>query len=86
MPSNHELKIRAKALEPVIRIGKLGLNQGVITEIKKQLHKKNLVKVKILKSALGEQDKKEFAEEIAEKTNSELIDFVGLIVVLNNKR
>ena len=80
--SRNELKEKAKLLEPVIRIGKNGLTASVIEEIKKQLEKKSLIKVKMLQSSLEGKNKKEMANEIAEKTSSILIDNVGFVVVL----
>ena len=80
---NKELVERAKLLEPVLRIGKSGLTEGVIAEIKKQLKKKKLIKIKLLKGALG--NRKELAKEIAAKTGSELVQQVGFVVVLHKR-
>tara|TARA_Y100000310_G_C20532700_1_gene739309 strand:- start:700 stop:972 length:273 start_codon:yes stop_codon:yes gene_type:complete len=80
-----DLKEKAKTLEPVIRIGKSGLAYGTIIEIKKQLEKKKLIKIKLLKAAIQDKDKKQLASELAEKTNSTLIDRVGFVVVLQKK-
>lgn len=82
MSEKQELVEKAKKLEPVLRIGKNGLTSGVVEEIKKQLKKKKLIKVKFLKAALEEKNRKEFAKEIAEKTDGELIHQVGFVVVL----
>ena len=75
-------KEKAKTLEPVIRIGKNGLTESTIKEIKKQLNKKNLIKVKLLRAFISDKNKKDIAKEIAQKTNSQLIDLVGFVVVL----
>ncbi len=77
-----ELKAKAKAIEPIVRIGKSGLTESVINEIKKQLEQKKLIKIKMLKAFISGKDKKELAKEIAEKTNSMLVHNVGFIVVL----
>jgi len=76
------LKDDAKHLEPILRIGKSGLTDGVLKEIEKQLKKRKLIKIKFLKSALDGKNRKEFAKEIATKTRSELIDQVGFVIVL----
>ena len=73
---------KSKTLEPILRVGKNGLTDSVIIEIKKQLHKKKLIKIKFLKAAIGDKKKKEFAKEVAERTNSILIHQVGFVVVL----
>ena len=77
-----DLVEKAKLLEPVIRIGKNGLTDSVVSELKKHLKKKKLVKVKFLKSSLGDKSRKEFALEIASKSGGELIHQVGFVVVL----
>ena len=79
---NNKLKEKAKSLEPVIRIGKNGLTENTIKEIKKQLNKKKLVKLKLLKAFISDKNKKEIAKEIAKKTNSKIIDLVGFVIVL----
>ncbi len=80
-----ELKAKAMAIEPIVRIGKSGLTEPVIGEIKKQVEQKKLVKIKMLKAFVGGNDKKELAKEIAEKTGSVLVHNVGFIVVLARK-
>lgn len=77
-----EILDTAKKLEPVMRIGKNGLTAGVVSEIKKQLKKNKMIKIKFLRSALGDMKRKEFAKMVAEKTNSELIQQVGFVFVL----
>ncbi|MBU4283613.1 MAG: YhbY family RNA-binding protein [Nanoarchaeota archaeon] len=79
---NNKLKEKAKTLEPVIRIGKNGLTESTIKEIKKQLNKKKLIKVKLLRAFINNRNKREAAKEIAQKTNSQLIDLVGFVIVL----
>ena len=83
--SKHQLKEKAKQLEPMIRIGKNGLTDGVINEIKSQLKSKKLVKIKLLRHFIQDKDKKMVAKEIAEKTDSVLIDSVGFVVVLHKR-
>jgi len=82
MLTNNKLKEKAKTLEPVIRIGKNGLTENTIKEIKKQLNKKKLIKVKLLRAFINDKDKKLVANKIAEETNSRIIDLVGFVVVL----
>ena len=82
-PMEHKgLKEQAKLLEPIIRIGKNGLTDNVVEEIKNHLKKRKMVKVKMLKSFLEDKDKKLLAKEIAEKTNSTIVDSAGFAVVL----
>ena len=84
MNTHDQRKLRSKAvnLKPVVWIGKNGLNLDVFDEIHRQLDKKELVKIKFTKSFISEKDKKQVAEEIISKTNSELICFVGFTITL----
>lgn len=82
MSEKKDLLDRAKKLEPVLRIGKNGLTPGVVSEIKKQLLKKKLIKIKFLKPALEGKSRKEFAAEVVLKTDSELVQQVGFVIVL----
>lgn len=77
-----EEKKKAHKLEPVMQIGKNGLTNPIIKEVKRQLKDKKLIKVKILRSAYGNVSKKEFARQLALKTDSQLIQQVGFVVVL----
>jgi len=58
------------------------LTENTIKEIKKQLNKKKLIKVKLLRAFVKGKDKKLIANKIAEETNSKLIDMVGFVIVL----
>ena len=80
-----KLKAKAMALEPIVRIGKSGLTETVMTEIKKQLNQKQLIKIKMLKSFVGREEKKDAAKQIAEKTNSRVVYTIGFVVVLAKK-
>lgn len=80
------LKDKARGLEAIVRIGKNGLTESIINEIKKQLKIRKLIKIKFLKSAIEDKDKRQFAEDIAKQTNSELIDSVGFTVTLYKGR
>lgn len=79
---NKTLKEKAKLLEPALRIGKMGITENQVSAIRKLLEKKNLVKIKFLKSFINGKDKKRMALELAEKTESVLIDQVGHVAVL----
>jgi RNA-binding protein len=82
-----ELKAKAKTLDPILRIGKNGITDTLILEIKKQLKKNHLIKIKILKSAREQEniDKKAFVNDVAQRTESELIELIGYVFVLYKK-
>jgi RNA-binding protein len=77
-----KLKAQAKALKPVVRIGKQGMTDTQVEEIQKNLKTQGLVKIKLLKSALDVMPKKEFAQAIVAKTKSRLIDHTGFVITV----
>lgn len=68
---------------PVIQVGKNGLSEALIEEIKLQLDKNEKIKVKLLRSSRQEKSKKKMAKEIASRTESELEDLRGFTLVLS---
>ena len=65
-----------------IQIGKNGITDNLIVEIKNQLKKRKELRVKILKSARTEKDRKEIAAEVASLTNARLLQLRGNIFIL----
>ena len=80
------MKIKAAALKPVVRIGKSGLTENVLAEIKKQFKSHNLVKIKLLKACFEKTGKKEVAKNIADSTESVLILLQGNIVTIYKEK
>ncbi len=78
-----QLKDEARNLAPMMRIGKNGLTENALEEIRQQLKKKKLVKIKLLKSAVYEKSSEEIAAEITGKTGSELISHVGNVIAVH---
>ena len=65
-------------------VGKSGLTDSVIAEIKRRLREKRAVKVKMLKSALQTEgkDRKEMARSIAERVGARLLEVRGRTMIL----
>lgn len=80
IPNTKTLKSKAPLLKPIVNIGKQGITDSLIKEITKQLKKRKLIKIKLLKSFSG--DRKEAAQELVAKTKSELISQIGKAIVL----
>lgn len=76
------IMIDTYSLPIVVRVGKSGLTESVISEIKKQIKKRKIIKIKFLPVHAAGKNKKEFAKEIAAKTNTTLVSQVGFVVVL----
>ena len=79
------LKRDAAHLTPLLNIGKNGVSDSLIEELLRQLKRNKLVKVKILKSALEDLDRKAIAGELAKRTGSQLVEIKGSSAVLYRK-
>ncbi|MBT3721478.1 YhbY family RNA-binding protein [archaeon] len=71
-----KLKQHAKNLQPVLRIGKNGINENVVIEVEKLLKKRYIIKIKVLNNCPIE-DIKQIIEFVLTKTGSELVSKVG---------
>ena len=69
-------------LDAKVRIGKRGLSETNIRNIKDILKKDKIVKIKILQNFIKGKDKKDVFNEIAEKTNSKIIKKIGFTLIL----
>ena len=69
-------------LDVAVRVGKNGLNEGVILEINRLLNKHKVIKVKFLNSSINKDNKNNLIKELSEKTNSKIIKKIGFVVVL----
>jgi RNA-binding protein len=70
----------ANNLDPVIQIGKGGITANLLIQVDEALEAREIVKGKVLKNYFGEV--RETAQELAEKTGSEVIQVIGSIFVL----
>lgn len=77
-------KLRKKAvnLEPLVRLGKKGINDSIMEEIKKMLKKRKLIKIKLLRNFVEQFDVHETIEDILKKTGSVLVSKTGFVFVL----
>jgi RNA-binding protein len=71
---------------PTIWVGRDGASTDLVNEVEKQLDKNKMVKVKVLKSALADQDVKQIAVKIAEETGSSLVEVRGHTFMLYKQR
>ena len=67
-----------------INIGKAGVNDNVIEEIKRQLEANEIVKLKFAKNIA--RDKDDYIDEIVTKTRAKLIDIRGHVAVIYKKK
>lgn len=80
------LKRKFSAERPTVWVGKEGFTRRILNEINRQLEQHEVVKAKILQTALKEVETKEIAIEIASQTNSTLIEIRGHTFILHRKR
>ena len=80
------LKKRAQTLTATLTLGKAGLTDNIVTELRDQLKMHEMVKVKMLHSTEDKGDKKIIAEELATKTKSELVEVKGRTAVFYKPR
>ena len=80
------IKRELSAEKPTVRIGKEGASLQIQGEICRQLESKKMVKVKILKTALKDQEAADLATKIAQQTESILVDVRGHTFLLYKPR
>ena len=67
-----------------INIGKYGVNDNVIEEIKRQLKSNEIVRLKFARSIA--KDKDDYISNIVNKTKSNLIDVRGHVAIIYKKK
>lgn len=87
-PPSHLVKMaKSESLEVSIRIGKDGVNTNLISELRNQLEKRTVVKVKINKGiASNKGDRTQIFLRIAEESNSSVIFQRGNVAVFCKAR
>lgn len=68
----------------VIHIGKKGVNEQVIEEIKRQLKNNEIIKLRFARNIADE--KKTYIDKITENTRSKLVDLRGNVAVIYKKK
>jgi RNA-binding protein len=71
------IKSALSAEKPTVHVGKEGITAHLIAEIEKQLDAREIIKIKILKTALQETEAKTLAATVAEQAEAELVDVRG---------
>ena len=73
------LRSLAHHIDPVVLIGKNGINNGVINSIEIALNSKELIKIKFRDF---KDQKKNLSEDIERLTNSNIVGIIGNILIL----
>lgn len=82
-PSKKELMSRSLSAL-TINVGKAGVTENLIEEVRRQLKANELIKVRIARTVASQ--KESYITEIVEKTNSKLIDLRGNVAIIFKKR
>ena len=82
-PKKAELVKEVMHGAPHLHVGKNGITETLILEIKTQLKRNRIIKIKFQRIILEEHDIKELTEEIIQKTKSKLIDLRGHNIIIS---
>lgn len=74
------LRSLAQKLEPIFQVGKNGVNENQLIQISNALEARELIKINLLNSTPD--DKHSIANEIASKTNSDVVQIIGNKITL----
>ena len=72
--------------KPTVWVGKEGATTQIINEVSKQLDTREMIKAKILKTALKDEETKNIATQIAQQTDSLLIEVRGHTFLLYKRK
>jgi len=72
--------------KPTVWVGKEGTTAQIINEVSKQLDTREMIKAKILKTALKDEEAKNIATKIAQQTDSLLIEVRGHTFLLYKRK
>ena len=74
------LKGLAMNITPVVQIGKEGLTPEVTKSVEEAFHTRELIKLSVLQNCM--EDHREMAQQIAERTQSQVVQVIGRKIVL----
>ncbi len=74
----------ANKIEPIFQVGKGGVTDVLVEQLSDALEARELIKITVLKNAPDYA--RDIADEIAEKTNSDVIQVIGNKIVLFRQR
>ena len=77
------LRAMANTMEPIMQIGKDGLSQNSIKQINELFDAREIFKINVLKNC--DFTPRELASQIQEQTNCEIIQCIGLKLVVYKK-
>ena len=82
IPSHIKRQAMDRDFQPSVRIGKTGITDNIVDEIRSQLKKRKLVKIKINKGIYDRDARSQVWEHLAQKTSSVIVLARGNVGVL----
>jgi RNA-binding protein len=81
-----KLRGQAKGLSAIMQIGKNGVTPGTLDLVDRELFQKQLIKIKLLKNAVGDDggrdERRAIVLQLATELSAQIIEQVGSVVVL----
>lgn len=74
------LRSKAHHLNPILQVGKGGVNENMIKQVADALEARELMKISILQNC--EEDKETVTEQIVAGTKAELVQIIGNTIIL----
>ncbi len=74
------LKSMANKMDPLFQIGKNGVTENFVEQLKEALETRELIKIKVLNNSMLEAD--EVARELCERAEAEFVQSIGSKIVL----
>ena len=74
------LRSQARMMPPIFQIGKGSVTPELTEAVREALEKRELIKIHVLKN--NDDDKKQIAEMLAERTGSIVVQVIGSMIVL----
>ena len=74
------LRRKAHNVDPTFQIGKAGVNDNMVDQLVDILENRELIKIHVLQNNF--EDKSDLAQEVSQKTNSEIVQVIGSMIVL----
>lgn len=85
IPSTIKKQAMDRNFQPSVRIGKTGVTENIIDEIRGQLAKRKLVKIKINKGIYDREDRSQVWDYLSQETSSVVVMARGNVGVLWSK-
>tara|TARA_B100001996_G_scaffold358387_1_gene322921 strand:+ start:450 stop:773 length:324 start_codon:yes stop_codon:yes gene_type:complete len=85
IPSHIKRQAMDRDFQPSVRIGKTGITDSIVEEVRGQLKKRKLVKIKINKGIYDRDSRSDVWEYLSQKTSSVIVLTRGNVGVLWSK-